>query len=61
MKRFGILALPLLMSIEAHALTFKSGGTISGGDNVKITEEVIAACATEAFTGPVSDTIQAMS
>lgn len=61
MKRFGILALPLLMSFEAHALTFKSGGSISGGDNVKITEDVIAACASDGFTAPVTDTIQAMS
>lgn len=50
-----------MVSFEASALTFKSGQSLSGDDSVKITEEVISACAGERYKTAPTDTIQAMS
>ena len=50
-----------MVSFEASALTFKSGQSLSGDDSVKITEDVISACAGERYKTAPTDTIQAMS
>ena len=60
--RYLLLALPVCFALEASALTFKSGQSLSGNDeSTKITQEVIAACASEAYDQPVTDSMQAMS
>ena len=64
MWRFLLVIFPLIVSFHAQALTFKSGGGISGEDasqNAPITEEAIAACQTEYFKESASDTMQVMS
>lgn len=47
MLRFGLAILPLFFAVEAHALTFKSGGSVNGGEpalNSAEIEAAIAAC-----------------
>lgn len=59
--RYLALAVSLCISFEASALTFKSGQSIDGGDGVKITDEVIDACASARYGQETSETLQAMS
>ena len=57
-----LFILALFASSQASALTFKSGQSISGDDGAsKISEEVIAACASDYYSQTADDTIQAMS
>ena len=52
MLRFGLAILPLFFAAEAHALTFKSGGSVNGGEPALNSAEIEAAIA--AYTAVTS-------
>lgn len=61
MFRSLFFALPLIITFEAQALTFNSDGSATKSTFAPITDEVIAACATDYFHQTPSSTMQAMS
>ena len=61
MLRTLVIVTTAMLAFDASALTFKSGQSISGSNSVKITDEVIAACAGDAYNSTPTETIQAMS
>ena len=61
MLRALVIITTAMLSFDAFALTFKSGQSLSGANSVKITDEVISACAGDGYNSAPSDTIQAMS
>ena len=61
MFRFVLCVLPLVIGIEAQALTFKSDGSVKGQNAaVPITADMVAACATESHTAPATDMTENM-
>ena len=64
MLRFSLAILPLVFAFEAHALTFKSGGSVNGGEAAPNSEEIaaaIATCQSESTVSSSSELMQVMS
>ena len=64
MVRFGLALVPLLFAFEAQALTFKSGGSVTGAQpapNSAETEAAIAACQSDNTLSSTADPMQVMS